>query len=318
MRLIRSYKNFPNALSSSVLTIGNFDGVHKGHQRVIQRVLDVAVQKKLNSLVLVFEPTAKEFFMGDKAPARLLRWRDRYLAIKKMHCDALVQLAFNKKLSELSADDFVKKILVDAFNIKHLVVGDDFKYGHKRSGDFQHLVESGKKYGFTVENTQTLAQNSMRVSSTAIRAALAKGDMQLAQNLLGYPYHMTGRVIHGQKLGRELGFPTLNIAVKRQVSPLHGIYAVLVHGIETEPVQAIASIGTRPVVNGKHWLLEVHLLDRSGDFYGHRVDVEFLQFMRPELDFSEMNALKEQMHQDLLDVRALFDDQSFNSMLKVQ
>ena len=310
MQLIRSYKNFPVELSGSVLTIGNFDGVHCGHKRVIDRVIEIAKQKKLSSLVMVFEPTPKEYFMGNKAPARLLRWRDRYLAIQKTGCDGLVQLKFDEAFSNMTADDFVEKVLVDGLNIKHLVVGDDFRYGHKRLGNFEHLRECGKKFGFTVEDTKTLRLGNQRVSSTAIRDALAIGDMEEANELLGSVYHMSGRVIHGQKLGRELGFPTLNIPVKRQVSPLHGVYAVLVHGLEKgpddKPLDAIASIGTRPAVNGSSWLLEVHLLDWTGDLYGKRVDVEFLQFMRPELNFTGLDALKEQMHIDLVKVKEFF------------
>lgn len=307
MQLIRTYKKFPQHLSGSVLTIGNFDGVHRGHQLVIQRVMHLAQELQLSSLVMVFEPTPKEFFMRDKAPARLLPWRDRYTAIKKTGCDGLVQLKFDKALSEMSADDFVEKILVNALGVKHVVVGDDFCYGNQRSGNFKHLLECGKKFDFIVEDTQTLMQGSQRVSSTLIREALACGDLDTAKELLGYAYHMSGRVVHGKKLGRELGFPTLNIPIKRQTSPLHGIYAVLVHGLEKEPVPAIASVGTRPAVNGKEWLLEVHLLDRSGDFYAQRVDVEFLNFMRPERDFENLDALKIQMLADLAEVRNFFN-----------
>ena len=308
MQLIRSYKNFPQNLSGSVLTIGNFDGVHKGHARVIQRVVDLASEKELNSLVMVFEPTPKEFFMGNAAPARLMRWRDRYLAIHNSGIDALVQLKFNQDFSKLSADKFVEDILVKALGIKHLIVGDDFKYGHKRSGNFEHLIECGKKLGFSVEDTQTLSHQKQRVSSTAIREALAHGNIEEATEFLGAPYHMSGRVIHGKKLGRTLGFPTLNIPVKRQSSPLHGVYAVQVHGLEDQAIQSIASIGTRPAVNGKGWLLEVHLIDRSGDYYGKRVDVEFLHFVRAEANFSGLDELTTQMELDLAEVREYFTE----------
>ncbi len=306
MQLIRSYKNFPKKISGSVLTIGNFDGVHRGHRRVIDRVISIAKTKNLNSLVMVFESTPKEFFMGEHAPARLMHWRDRYLAIQKTGCDALVQLKFDKALSRLSPNEFVKDILVDALDVKHVVIGDDFRFGYQRQGDFEYLLDLGMEYGFVVEDTQTLMQNTQRVSSSAIREALFNGDIEKASRLLGAPYHMSGRVVHGKKLGRTLGFPTLNIPVKRQISPLHGVYAVLVHGLEEKPVESIASIGTRPAVNGKSWLLEVHLIDRSGDYYGKRVDVEFLHFIRPELNFSDLAALKFQMQIDLAKVREYF------------
>lgn len=306
MQLIRNYKNFPQKFSGSVLTIGNFDGVHLGHQRVIQRVMAIAKNKNLKSIVMVFEPTPKEFFMEEKAPARLMRWRDRYLAIQETGCDALVQLKFDKVFSRLSPNEFVKNILVDALDVKHLVIGDDFKFGYQRQGDFEHLMDAGMQHGFIVEDTQTLIRDSQRVSSSAIRTALAKGDIELATQFLGAPYHMSGRVIHGKKLGRELGFPTLNIPVKRQISPLHGVYAVKVHGLGVNPLPAIASIGTRPVVSGIDWLLEVHLLDHNGDYYGKRVDVEFLHFLRPELNFEDLDLLKKQMQQDLVEVKDYF------------
>ncbi len=308
MQLIRSYKNLPKKLSGSVITVGNFDGVHLGHKRVIERVKEIAKIKDLNSLVMVFEPTPKEYFMGELAPARLMRWRDRYLAIQKTGCDALVQLKFDKAFSHLSPNEFVKNILVDALDVKHVVVGDDFRFGYQRQGDFEYLLDSGMEYGFVVEDTQTLMQNTQRVSSTAIREALANGNIEEATEFLGAPYHMSGRVIHGQKLGRTLGFPTLNVPVKRQTSPLHGVYAVQVHGLEDQPIQSIASIGTRPAVKGKNWLLEVHLINRTGDYYGKRVDVEFLHFIRPELDFVDLDALTTQMNLDLAKVKEYFAD----------
>jgi len=306
VQLIRSYKNFPKKLSGSVITVGNFDGVHLGHQRVIERVKEIANIKDLNSLVMVFEPTPKEYFMGEHAPARLMRWRDRYLAIQKTACDALVQLKFDKAFSRLSPNEFVKNILVDALDVKHVVVGDDFRFGYQRQGDFEYLLDSGMEYGFVVEDTQTLMQNTQRVSSSAIREALLHGDLEKATDFLGAPYHMSGRVIHGKKLGRTLGFPTLNIPVKRQNSPLHGIYAVQVHGLENEPVQSIASIGTRPAVKGGSWLLEVHLIDRVGDYYGKRIDVEFLHFIRPEQNFPDLESLTSQMQLDLAEVKQYF------------
>jgi len=306
LQLIRSYKNFPKKLSGSVLTIGNFDGVHKGHKRVIKRVLELAEEKNLNALLMVFEPTPKEFFMGKAAPARLMRWRERYFAIQSTGIHALVQLKFNQKFSELSADEFVEEVLVKALGIKHLIVGDDFKYGHKRSGDFEHLLECGKKFGYSVEDTLTLTHLDNRVSSTAVRNALQDGQIELASELLGAPYSMSGKVIHGEKLGRTLGFPTLNIPVRRLSSPLHGVYAVQVHGLEEAPIKSIASIGTRPAVNGKSWLLEVHLIDRVGNYYGKRIDVEFLHFIRSEQNFPDLESLTTQMQLDLAQVKEYF------------
>jgi len=196
--------------------------------------------------------------------------------------------------------------LVDTLGIKHLVIGDDFHFGKNRVGNFSLLQKAGDEFGFKVEDTQTLQMDAKRVSSTAIRDALLEGDFTLAKDLLGEPYVISGRVIHGQKLGRTLGFPTLNIQV-RQVSPLHGIYAVKVNGLEDLVIPAIASIGTRPVVNGKKWILEVHLVDQSGDFYGERVSVEFCRFIRSERNFPDLANLTEQMQLDLKEARDYFD-----------
>jgi len=306
MQLVRYLDSFPSSMCGGVLTIGNFDGVHLGHQRVISRVMALSKEYMCPAVIMLFEPTPKEFFMRKNAPARLFTWRERYMKLKNLGCDALLQMKFNALLANMEAKDFIKTILVDTLKIKHLVIGDDFHFGKNRSGNFSLLQQAGQEYGFLVENTQTLQMDSKRVSSTSIRDALSDGNFDLVTELLGEPYCMQGRVVHGQKLGRTLGFPTLNIPVNRQVSPLHGIYAVKVSGLSEQPLPAVASIGTRPVVNGEQWILEVHLLDQSGDFYGKKAKVEFCCFLRPERNFPDLDKLKTQMLLDLHETKDYF------------
>jgi len=307
MYLFRYLDSFPVSLQGGVLTIGSFDGVHQGHQRVLKRVRSLADEYGVPALVMSFEPTPKEFFMQAKAPARIYTWRQRYLALQEQTCDAVLQLKFDQAMADYAAEAFIKDILVDKLKIKHLVIGDDFHFGKNRTGNYALLLEAGQKFGFRVEDTQTLQLDSQRVSSTSIRAALGNGNFDLVEELLGRKYVMSGKVIHGQKLGRTLGFPTLNIPVKRQVSPLHGIYAVKVHGLAEDALPAIASIGTRPVVKGREWLLEVHLIDHQGDYYAQHAEVEFCCFLRSERNFPSLDALQEQMALDLNEAREFFD-----------
>lgn len=306
MQLIRYLNSFPEDLRGGVLTIGNFDGVHQGHQRVIKRVQTLSETYACPSLVMTFEPTPKEFFMRENAPARLFTWRERYEKLKRSGCDGLLQLKFDERLANMDAFNFVRDILVDTLQIRHLVIGDDFHFGKNRSGNFSLLRSAGKELGFKLEDTQTLQLDSKRVSSTAIRDALNDGNFDLVEELLGEPYCMSGRVVHGQKLGRTLGFPTLNISVKRQVSPLHGIYMVKVHGLSDKPLPAVASIGTRPAVNGKSWILEVHILEHDRDHYGQRAEIEFCCFQRPERNFPDLEKLTEQMQLDLAEAKEYF------------
>jgi len=313
MHLVRYLEHFPQVFKDGVMTIGNFDGVHLGHQKVIQRVVKLAKDNQVPSLLMCFEPTPKEFFMADQAPARITTWRERYQKIEALGIDVLIQIPFNQSFANLDPYNFVKDILCDTLAIRHLIIGDDFHFGKDRKGNFQLLAAAGKELGFVVEDTKTLKRATKRVSSTAIREALVDGNFELVEEFLGSAYRMSGKVIHGQKLGRTLGFPTLNIKVNRQVSPLHGVYAVKVHGLDngqdgsSDISPAIASIGTRPVVDGEEWLLEVYVIDQNGDYYGQRVDIEFCYFIRPERNFPNLELLQVQMQSDLQEAKDYFD-----------
>ncbi len=303
MKFIRQFDELDG--NGSVLTIGAFDGLHRGHHEILARVLESARERELQSLVLSFEPTPKEFFSKQKSPARLMRFREKFLALQALGIDVFCCPRFDLSIANLSADDFVKKLLVDRLGVRHLIVGDDFHYAKNREGDFRALTESGYYYGFDVSQTPSIEVDGQRVSSTLIRELLRSGDMQGARKMLGRPFSMSGRVIRGKQLGRTLGFPTANLAISRRVSPVHGIYAVRVRGLGSAALPAVASIGTRPTVDNGRVLLEVHLFDFSDDIYGKPIEVEFVEFLRPEEKFDDLDTLVEQMHRDADNARTI-------------
>lgn len=254
--------------------------------------------------MVIFEPQPREFFSPDSAPVRLTRLREKLGLLRGQGVDVVLCLAFNRRLRELSAAEFVRQVLVDGLAVRHLEVGDDFRFGCDRSGDFAFLVNASREQGFTVEAAATVELDGVRVSSTRVRQALADGDLHLAERLLGRPFSLSGRVLHGQKLGRQLGSPTANIQLKRRKAPLNGVYLVstLVDG---QRCQGVANIGTRPSVNGDgrpH--LEVHLLDFSGDLYGRHLQVTFHQKLRDEQRFASLEALKAAILADIAAARA--------------
>lgn len=257
MELIRGLQNIRSGHHGCVATIGNFDGVHLGHQAVLGQLAEKAAELNLPTTLITFEPQPMEYFVPDKVPARLTRFREKILALRRYSVDRVCCLSFNDKLAKLSAENFIEHVLVEKLGVKYLVVGDDFRFGKNRTGTFEMLVEAGKKYGFQVVSMHTFVIDDERVSSTRIRAALEKGDMAKAEKLLGRSYRMSGRVAHGEKLGRELGFPTANIHLHRHASPIQGIFVVEVFGLDEEPLSGVASIGTRPTVNETKALLEV-------------------------------------------------------------
>lgn len=290
-----------------VATIGNFDGVHRGHQAILAQVKTKAAALEVPSVVVVFEPQPREYFAGDQAPPRLTRFREKLVALEEQGVDIVVCLQFNQRLRSLTAEQFVQQVLIDGLRIRHLVVGDDFRFGCDRSGDFHLLERMGAGKGFGVEHTQTFEIDGERVSSTRVRKALADCDFDLVQRMLGRPYSMGGRVIHGAKLGRQLGVPTANIALGRRHSPLTGVFAVevLMPG-EASPLPAVANVGVRPSVNGTKPLLEVHLLDFSRLIYGARLQVIFRAKLRDEQRFPSLDALKAQIEQDIQAARSIF------------
>jgi riboflavin kinase/FMN adenylyltransferase len=298
MELIRGIHNIKPKHYGCVLTIGNFDGVHLGHLQVLAKVAEKAKELGLPSAAMTFEPQPMELFAGEKAPARLTRFRDKYVQLRKLQLDRLLCVNFNQRFADLSAHSFIRDLLVDRLGVKFLVVGDDFCFGRGRTGDFTMLQEAGKKFGFEVVNTQSFCVREQRVSSTAIREALAGNNLCEAERMLGRTYSINGRVSHGRKLGRTIGFPTANIPLKRCVSPVSGVYVVQVHGLEHGPLGGVANIGHRPTVNGIRQQLEVHLFDFKGDLYGQQLEVALIKKLRDEQQFESFDVLKKQIELD--------------------
>ncbi len=299
MRLIRGLHNLTQQLPPCAVTIGNFDGIHLGHQHVLDQLKTAARQRKLPAAVVIFEPQPIEFFAPDKAPKRLSRFREKLNYLRSQDIDYLLCLKFDRKLSCLEANEFVKIILVDGLNTHHLVIGDDFRFGENRLGDFVLLRQCGREFGFDVENSDTLLIDGHRVSSTRIRACIQDDDFEQAEQLLGRPYSLSGKVSHGQKLGRELGFPTINIKMGDKTLIVKGIFAVRVKGIDNRVLPGVASIGTRPTVNGVDTILEVYILDFDQDVYGYCVDVEFLHKIRDEEKFESLEILTSHIEDDI-------------------
>lgn len=298
MELIRGLHNLRERHQGCVATIGNFDGVHRGHKTVLRQVQAKAKALGLPSVVIIFEPQPREFFTPDAAPPRLSRFGEKVRLLETQGVDRVLCLMFNARLRSMSANQFIQQLLVEKLNVKHFVVGDDFRFGCDRRGDFQLLQQAGRQYGFSVEETATCEIDAERVSSTRVRAALQAHDFTLAQRLLGRPYRVTGRVMHGQKLGRELGFPTANVRMHRFACPLRGVYVVA--GILAgRQYQGVCNVGVRPTVHGRRPVLEVHLLEFDGDLYGELMQVEFLHFLREECRFDGLDALKAQIRVDV-------------------
>lgn len=307
MELIRGLHNLRPWHRGCVATIGNFDGVHLGHQAVLGQLADKAAGLGLPALVITFEPHPQEFFAGPGAPARLTRWREKVLMLRRFAVDRVLCLGFNHAFSALTAETFVYDILVRRLGIRCLIVGDDFRFGHGRHGDLTMLKAAGQAFGFQVVNMHTFDVDGQRVSSTRIRQALNQGDLATADKLLGRPYRMSGRVVHGDQRGRLIGFPTANIYLHRKVSPLLGVYAVHVFGLDREPHNAVANIGVRPTVDGRKCLMEVHLLDFNEEIYGRHVQVAFLKKLRDERRFESVDALQQQIRKDVESAQTYFD-----------
>lgn len=298
MELIRGIHNIKAQHNGCVLTIGNFDGVHLGHQQVLQKVSEQAKKLNLPSVVMTFEPQPMELFLKDKAPARLTRLRDKFVQLSKLDIDRLLCVNFNHHFASLDADSFIRDLLVKRLGVKFLVVGDDFCFGRGRKGNFAMLKEAGQKFGFEVVSTESFCLEELRVSSTAIRESLAENDSTGTSEMLGRNYSISGRVSHGRKLGRTIGFPTANIPLKRCVSPVSGVYVVEAYGLGEQPIGGVANIGQRPTVNGVRQQLEVHLFDFQGNLYGKQLEVALLHKLRDEKKFESFDALKQQIELD--------------------
>jgi riboflavin kinase/FMN adenylyltransferase len=316
MQLVRGLHNLRPQHRGCVATIGNFDGVHRGHQAILARLRERAVELGLPSCVVIFEPQPREFFAPDTAPARLARLRDKLQLLADEGVDLVLCLAFNQRLSKLSAAEFVDTVLIDGLGVKHLEVGDDFRFGCDRIGDFHFLEQAGALRGFSVEAAQTVEIDGLRVSSTKVRKALAAADFELAERLLGRPFEISGRVLHGQKLARQLGTPTANVQLKRRRVPLTGVYLVSAE-LDGKSWPGVANIGVRPTVAGDGSAhLEVHLLDFTGDIYGRRLTVVFHHKLRDEQRFASLEALKTAIDADIAAARAHWHGQPQLKSLK--
>lgn len=304
MQLVRGLHNLRPQLGGCVATIGNFDGVHRGHQAILKRLRERAAELGVPSCVVIFEPQPREFFGPDTAPVRLTRLRDKLELLAAEGVDRVLCLAFNRRLRELSAAEFVHAVLVEGLGVKHLEVGDDFRFGCDRAGDFAFLQMAGAAEGFSVEAAATVELDDVRVSSTRVRQALAAADFALAERLLGRPFSITGRVLHGQKLARQLGTPTANVQLKRRRVPLSGVFLVSVE-LDGKRRPGVANIGVRPTVKGDGKAhLEVHLLDYSADLYDRRISVTFQHKLREEQRFASLEALKSAIDADVAAARA--------------
>ncbi len=306
MQLIRGFQNIQPLPQGCVATIGNFDGVHLGHQDILAQVSEKAAALNLPACVVLFEPQPREFFTGEKAPARVYTLRDKLDVLAAEGVDTVLCLPFNEAFRSLTADEFIQKVLVDILAVRHLVVGDDFRFGCDRAGNFARLETAGQQYGFTVDHTRTVMLDNDRVSSTRIRKALAVSDFAGVNALLGRTYLISGKVSHGQRLGRSMGVPTANIVLKRKSLPVRGVFAVRVHGLD-QVYNGVANVGTRPTVAGQGARLEVHLLDYQGDLYGRRIQVEFLHKIRDEQSFPSIADLKAAIANDIVQARALLN-----------
>jgi riboflavin kinase / FMN adenylyltransferase len=296
------------------LTIGNFDGVHRGHQEVLARLRRRADELGVPTCVLTFEPHPREYFAslsGDASfvPPRILTERDKLDALAEHGVDRVCIAHFNASVAQQPAQAFVEEVIVRGLHARHLLIGDDFRFGAKRQGSFETLAREATRLGFELARMDTVLERGERVSSSSVRAALAAGDFSRAYELLGRPYFISGHVVHGRQLGRKLGYPTMNLRIPFAKPALAGVFVVRVHGVDAAPLPAVASLGTRPAVERDgQLLLEVHILDFQGDLYGRMVRVEFLRRLRDEMHFDGLPALTAQIRADEQAAREYFRD----------
>ncbi|MFZ6814371.1 bifunctional riboflavin kinase/FAD synthetase [Undibacterium sp. Rencai35W] len=311
---MKVFRGLPNAASRApcALAIGNFDGVHLGHQVLLSHLRAAATRLKVDAAVMTFEPHPRAFFAqlsGDlsKAPTRIANLRDNMASLDAAGIDRVIVEHFNAHFASLSPQDFIEKILVQGLHVKWLMVGEDFRYGARRAGDIDMLIEAGKLHGFEVVTLPAVQHKGERISSSAVRAALAAGNFAESTHLLGRPYRISGHVVHGQKLGRTIGFPTLNVRIAHHRPALQGIFIVQVHGLSEQALPAVASLGVRPTVDDSgRVLLETHVFDYSGNAYGKVVQIEFLQKLRDEEKYIDLPTLTEAIERDAEQARAYF------------
>ena len=300
--MVVTHGSLQRARGRCALTIGNFDGVHRGHRALVDRVIARAREAKLTPCVLTFEPHPREFFAGEAAPARITRLRDKLDLLSQAGVERVHVARFDARFAALPPERFVEDVLIGGLGMRALIVGRDFRYGAKRAGDFAALEAASKRHGFSLEAMDDVEFEGRRVSSSAVRAALDTGDLRGAERLLGHPYAISGRVAHGAKLGRGLGFPTANIVLRRP-PPIAGIFVVEVDGYG----HGVASVGRRPTINPVAIpLLEVHLFDRDEDLYGEHLRVRFLKKLRDEEKYDGLPALRAAIARDARQAREFF------------
>jgi riboflavin kinase/FMN adenylyltransferase len=309
MRLYRTFASLPRPTSDRprAVAIGVFDGLHIGHRAILERARQRAAMLGGSSLVLTFEPTPKEFFSPATAPPRLTRFRERFEQLDALGLDELFCAKFGV-VRDLSPRDFIDELLVAKLGARHVVVGDDFRFGADRLGTVEALRTHGRSHGIEVEEVPPVFFNGERVSSTAVREALKAGDLATARGMLGRDYSISGRVVRGLGLGKRLGFPTANVNLKRLQAPVDGIFAARVTGLGEAPLDGVASVGTRPTIGGDTALLEVLIFDFDRDIYGRYITVHFLKRLREERHFPDLEQLKRQMHVDVAAARAALTD----------
>lgn len=308
MEIIRGIHNLKSHHYGCVLTIGNFDGFHRGHQAIIARLVTEGLYYNLPKMVIIFEPQPQEYFISHTTPSRLTRLRDKIKYLNSAGIDIVLCITFNKYFANINAKKFIIKLLVQKLGIKSLIIGNDFRFGKCRQGNLTLLKKIGHLFKFNVINIERIyTEKGTRISSTAIRIALNKNKLLDAEILLGHSYRLSGRVEYGEALGRNIiGVPTANISLKKYPSPINGVYVVEVNGITNKALPGVAHIGIRPTVNGLYQRLEVHLLDINLNLYGKHIEVIILNNIRNEKKFSSLLKLKEQIMIDIITARNYF------------
>ncbi|MEH6587736.1 MAG: bifunctional riboflavin kinase/FAD synthetase [Halioglobus sp.] len=308
MELIRGLHNLRPRHRGCVATIGAFDGVHLGHQAVIQHLKEKATQLDLPSVVIVFEPLPREYFSPVQAPARIMSFREKFQSMADLGVDCLLRIRFNEELREMSAKRFVEDVFVSGLGARYVVLGDDFRFGNDRQGDVQFIQQQGQKHGYDAGPTPTQEWEGQRVSSTRIREALESADFDRAETMLGRPYSISGKVIYGRQLGQTIGTPTANLELCRLRAPLSGVYVVEVSGAGMVSARGVANVGVRPTVDDSIKAnLEVHLLDREIELYGQHIEVTFRHKLRDEKKFDSVDELKTNIAIDIKNTRAWFE-----------
>ncbi|MFT8229891.1 MAG: bifunctional riboflavin kinase/FAD synthetase [Enterobacterales bacterium] len=303
MKLIRGIHNIKPCHQKCIISIGNFDGFHIGHKSLISNLKNEKLKYNSSIMLIIFEPQPQEYFLKKSAPLRLSRLRDKIKYFKYEKIDYILCIPFKKSFSLITGKDFIRNVLVKKLKIQCIIVGNDFKFGYKRYGNINLLKKLGNHYRFKVINISTQIQNCKKVSSTLIRKALYKDQISFATKLLGHQYCISGRVIHGKKFGRTIGFPTANISLKNKELPINGVYIVKVNGIFTYPLYGVANIGYRPTIYGNKKTLEVHLIDVSINIYGLYIDIVIIKKIRNEKKFNSIEDLTKQISNDILYIK---------------